>query len=389
MLKRLFQFTVLILSLGQLTSIQKQGGLNIYLFDLAVGVFVLISFIYFIGEKKSFKIPKDSVFFALFFFAALSSFIFNLGKYSDIAVFQAGFYLTRFFIYLLAGINVFNMLDKNILSPQSLFKTIIFSGVLVSVLGLFQLKLLPDFEVLDSSLGWDPHKNRLASTFFDPNFTGAYLVICLTLLIDKYYQNNKKLDLSEYVFFLIIFAAFILTFSRSAWGMFGLVILIYGIFKSRILLLLSLVVVFSAYFSVPRIQTRISGITDPADSAAYRLVSWKNSLKIIKENYLTGAGYNFYRFVQKDYGFLESGNFSKHSGAGSDSSLLFVLATTGIIGFLFYFIGLVIPLFRKDVFIIALTVSLLGESFFINSLFYPQIMFAFFCLLFTRCFLCK
>ena len=87
-----------------------------------------------------------------------------------------------------------------------------------------------------------------------------------------------------------------------------------------------------------------------------------------------------------------SGNFSKdalqggHSGSGSDSSILLVAATTGIIG-LFTFIYLLFALLtiflknlKSDYLKLATTSSflaLLVHSQFVNSFFFPQIMLLF------------
>ena len=96
----------------------------------------------------------------------------------------------------------------------------------------------------------------------------------------------------------VVAVCLFLTFSRSTWAMVAVMVFIYGVFKSRKILLLSLVLGFLAYFAVPRVQTRISGITDPADSAQFRLVSWKNTLEIAKDNLFLGVGVNSFRYAQ-------------------------------------------------------------------------------------------
>jgi len=172
--------------------------------------------------------------------------------------------------------------------------------------------------------------------------------------------------------------------------MLAVVIFIFGLFKQRRLLLLGLLLAFLAYFLVPRVQTRLVGITDPADSARFRLVSWKNAIQISRDNMLTGVGFNAYRYAQKDYNFLTADNISSRSGAGADSSLLFVLATTGIFGALTFVSALAFPFLDSVVFkrkyglvIASLLPALMLESLFLNSLFYPQIMFVFYAVIFS------
>lgn len=394
MLSLSFYITLLFLSLNQVGAVYKSGGMNLYLFDVAVVVFSFYGLVYFLLVKKTFKIPKYAYLFIIFSFLALTSWFLASSGLSFEKNVVSFFYLFRYFSYLLSALVVFNMVDKGILSRSKVFNAFLYSGLLIAVAGFIQLVLLPDFTVLDPELGWDPHKNRLASTFFDPNFVGAYFVLCLALLLERMYpkkglEKQKKVKKQDYLIFWVILIGLLLTFSRSAWGMFGIVILLYGIYRSRVLILGAIFMVFLTYFAVPRVQTRISGITDPADSASLRLASWRNTTKIIKDNFWTGVGFNSFRYAQEDYGFLTPDDDEIHSGAGSDSSLLFVFATTGILGFLVYLTAFLFP--AIDAFIMnkngwlllcSLLAGLLLESQFINSLFYPQIMFVLFILLF-------
>jgi O-antigen ligase len=158
--------------------------------------------------------------------------------------------------------------------------------------------------------------------------------------------------------------------------MFAVIVLIYGLLKNRLLLLTAILIAFLAYFAVPRIQTRLSGVTDPADSAAFRIISWNNALTIFKDNSLIGIGFNTYRYVQKDYEFIDDSPSSINSGAGADSSLLLVLATTGIIGTILFLTSFAFALKEnKETVTLAVMGSLLVHSLFVNSVFYPQIMF--------------
>lgn len=385
MLKGLFYITLSVLSLGQFTAIGKTGESNFYIFDILVLLFAVYGLVYFLLVKKSFNLPRSSYLFLFFTLSALVSLVLALPNFESSQIVIATLYFVRWVAYLLSSLVVFNMVGKKILTLETLENAVIYSGLFLAVAGFIQIIILPDFTTLDPSLGWDPHKNRLASTFFDPNFVGAYFVICLTILLDRLVSKKDFKPIS----FLTILIALFLTFSRSAWGMFGLVILVYGVFKSRLLLLVSLFIAFLAYFAVPRIQTRISGITDPSDSAAYRLISWNNTWKIVQDNPTFGVGFNTFRYVQKDYGFLDVDTFLTHSGAGSDSSILFVLATTGIFGLVFYLLGLIYPVIEAFVkksgwwlVVASLVLGFLLESQFINALFYPQIMFVFLTTLF-------
>jgi O-antigen ligase len=379
LLRIFFVIWFFLLNLGQLTAVFKVSFGGFYLFDIFAVLWVFIALLTFlVDKKKEIHIPKEYFLIIGFLSFGLVSLILALQNFTQIEMVYSFFYYARFVVYILAGALVYNCFRARIFSERFIFNLISLSVGFISLAGFIQLIVLPDFTVLDSSLGWDPHKNRLASTFFDPNFTGAYLVLCLNfLVVGKDYLKKKFVPLV----LLIVFSV-LLTFSRSAWLMLAVSIFIWGIFKYRLLLILSFLVAFSAYFAVPRVQTRISGITDPADSAHFRLISWRKTWEIARDNLVFGTGFNTFRFAQKDYGFFGAG-WGGHSGGGSDSSLLLVLATTGIPGFLlfFSFFGVLFVEALKNLsnrWSIVLLASLGGlfmESFFINSLFYPQILF--------------
>lgn len=377
--KWLFSLTLATLVLGQYAALSKSLGTNFYLFDIAVSLYGLFYVGYFLINDKKFIISKFFYFLFGFLFWAFITFLIRIPSYSTEKNLEALFYLLRLGSYFISGIVVYNLIYSNRLTRQFIIQALVLSGIFVAILGFLQLWLIPDFEQLDPLLGWDPHKNRLASTFFDPNFTGAYLVLCLmlgvfTLFKGKTVFSFEKNKLVSCIALVIPLIAVILTFSRSSWLMLAASVFIYGLFKNRKLLLLAILVMFLAYYAVPRIQTRISGTTDPADSAAFRLISWKNTTQIINDNLYMGVGYNYLREAQKSYGFIDYDTLYTHSSAGSDSSILFVTATTGLVGLGIFIYALYIGSI-SSLESAVLLLSLVIESQFINSLFYPQILF--------------
>lgn len=378
MLKILFYICTALLSLGQFSRLARFGDNVVYMFDAAVALFAILGTFYFLVSRK-FKISKFLVAFFTFCFIGAVSLVFNMYKLSEAELLMAFSYLGRLFFYILGANTIFNMLDQGMLSKRELFYTFLYSGLFISFAGFVQLVVLPDFNALDPALGWDPHKNRLASTFFDPNFTGVYLTLVFILTTFKNrFLDQKELKEREKALLAVtavILLALFLTYSRSAWGMLGVFILLYGLFRSRKMVFLALLIAFSAYFAVPRIQTRLAGITDPADSAHFRYISWKNTLEIAQDNLFLGVGYNAFQKAQVEYGFLTPDTVKEHGSTGSDSSLLLVLATTGVVGLLVFLMGLIYPLSQsKSLFSLSIILPLVLQSNFINSLFYPQIL---------------
>lgn len=364
----LLYILILSLPLGQFGRIPVGfEGVNFYIHDLIVPVLVFYWLIYSLAAK-SLKIPKFYFYVLAFIAIAFISLINGKRWTSDFEFLVSAFYFLRWVLYSL----VFLVVAGITKDKKTVEKYILISGLLLAIVGFVQLVILPDLSTLDRSLGWDPHKNRLVSSFFDPNFTGAYLVMGFTL----------ALALRRFSFVTIFSIGILLTFSRSTWLMTSIVIATYGLLKSRKLLLVSLLVAASAYYFVPRVQTRISGATDPADSAHFRIISWKNTWDIAKDNLLTGVGFNSFRYAQKRYGFFT--DFDNPSGgragAGSDSSILFVLATTGILGLVSYlliYLKVLKDSLKDNILLTSLIPALLIESQFINSMFFPQIMILF------------
>ena len=347
------------------------------MFDLIIAIFAFYGIITLFNDE--FKFPKYSLYLYAFTFLALIGLIPSFFKLSLEDFMVSFFYLLRWVLYLTAGVVVFNMLKQKLITENALIKLFMYSALFISIAGFIQLIVLPDFTVLDPLLGWDPHKNRLASTFFDPNFTGGYLVLCITLAL--YSSALKKFNISQKIIFLLVpVIGLILTFSRSSWAALSLVVLIHGLFKNRKLLLVFVALTFLVYFAVPRVQTRLSGITDPADSAHFRIISWSNTWKIAKDNLFLGTGYNTFRFVQKEYAFIDAGEFGGNSGAGSDSSFLLILATTGVLGLVLFTIAFFAPWSNglsgnSKILFLSTATPLFLHSQFVNSIFYPQILF--------------
>lgn len=379
-IKLVFLSVLGILSLGQYAVVGKDTGLNLYLFDAMIALFVVVGLVSLVMSKKKLTLPKIGYFFLLFVGAGLVSLVANISDYVEIQYLVSFLYLLRLLMYLLVYVVLSNFIKHDILDFKFILRGIVWSGVLLTVFGFFQLIVLPDFAKLDPALGWDPHKNRMTSTFFDPNFFGAYIVLCYYLLIfgyeTKIYTHKTALIISG-----LFSLAILLTFSRSAWLMLAIGLLLFGMFRNRKVIFYAIVLFFLIYFLIPRVQTRITGTTDPADSAQFRFVSWNQTLQIIKDHPLFGVGYNRMRYVNYEYGFTNLDSKYKHSASGSDSSALFILATTGILGasVFFYAFGSAIKKTYlwsgKNAAILALYISLIFGSQFINSLFYPQILF--------------
>ena len=120
-------------------------------------------------------------------------------------------------------------------------------------------------------------------------------------------------------------------------------------------------------------------------STKARIESYETASRIFLEHPVLGVGFNAYRYAQNEYGYRVSEKWeTSHADAGTDNSFLFVLATTGIIGFSAYvylWLRIIVSVRRRlndgsqlSVVTLSSIVSVFAGAFFINVLFYPFIM---------------
>jgi O-antigen ligase len=121
-------------------------------------------------------------------------------------------------------------------------------------------------------------------------------------------------------------------------------------------------------------------------STRARIESASIATNIFLKNPVLGVGFNAYRFAQHKYGFRTSNKWkTSHADAGTDNSFLFVLATTGIIGFV-SFIALIFTTINavyrqvqiKGAGIPEVTLASIAtifiSSLLLHTLFYPFVM---------------
>jgi len=369
----LFLSLFLLFPLGQLEKLPLGiAGVSIYCHDL---VLALIWFwLFFSGRpKKVFSAGRLKA-LKIFVLIAFFSWLVSLFKWGGETVLGLG-YLVRWL--LLAGVYLassgWSDKEKNWL--KGLIRRAVF---LTAVFGWVQYLLLPDLRHL-KYFGWDDHYYRLTGTVLDPNLLGIILVLGLGLE----FGSRKKNILRK--LFLLITLAF--TYSRSSW--LAWLVLLTGWTISQVLarpikmdlfflcrtffrslkvltFYLWLVISLIIFCLLPRPEGEGGNLTRTA-SIGGRTQSWRNSWQVIKENPILGVGFNNYRLVQREKGFIADGQ-TDHAGGGVENSFLLVWATTGIIGlsaFLWWVSGL------KPFWLI---LPVLIHALFNNSLFYPWVL---------------
>ena len=323
----------------------------------------------FIFEKKPdiFKYLKNFILLALFSLVISLSFL-NL---SEIEI--GLLYFLRFLFYILFFIMIWNFVKVDVKIKDKIFYSLIFVSVATAIFGWAQYIFLPDLRDL-KYLGWDDHYFRLVGTFLDPGFTGIILVFGFLLALTKFVYKKRP-----GIFFLLIFLMLTIafTYSRASY-----LALFAGIFTISFLKKTFKVSIFLTTFFLLLVlllpRPSGSGVQlERTYSIKSRFVNYSETLSIFKKSPIFGAGFN--NICVSRQKLLGVGDFGSHSCSGSDSSLLLVLATTGIIGFV-VFIHAIYKILRsinKDIYGMAFYssfVALAVHSLFVNSIFYPWIM---------------
>lgn len=380
--KKIAIILILSLVLGQVVRIPL--GSVVAVTPIDIFAFVLIA----LWTRRNLKIKRqklisqpNKISLALVVFTAIGFFSLLVNsKHLIPEQFLVSFlYLVRF--AFLAGI-YFVVREFSEKTKWNLLSWLALAGVLIAVLGLIQYFLYPDLRNLYYA-GWDEHLYRIFSTFLDPNFAGAFFVLVFILLLGLLFNREKKTDLFRLAVILgtiLTLTALLLTYSRSAYLAFFISLSTLFILAKRVWLVVFLLLFILGILLLPKNLPSEGVDLGRTASVLARQESTQKALIIIKDNPLLGVGFNAYRYAQMRYGFLK--DESAHSGAGTDNSFLFVLATTGIIGFMAYLYlwyqilslafqsrKLIVPKI-----VIVSSFTLFVNSLFINSLFYESIM---------------
>ena len=378
--------------LGEVIKFDLGNNISIKAVDIAAVILLLTwvteSFKNFIKNTRS-----ERLFFPMLWVVVVMciSLAVNFKNFSGNEILVGLSYIVRWSLY---GSLFFVVKSFSSEFKKKVIYLLLITGALLTFFGFIQYFFYSNLRNL-YYLGWDEHMHRMFSVFLDPNFAGAFFVLYLLFLLSflSYLFRNNKIGEVWLISVVSIFSliSVFLTHSRSALIMLFISIVIFSVLIKKWywvfgFILISLVFIFisSKSFNVENINLfRIA-------SAEARLDSAKIAIQIIRENPVFGVGFNTYRYVQVKYGFRNPINSSiSHADAGTDNSFLFVLATMGIVGVIFY-LNLLWNILKKaymgykinrngiqkhiSIAVIASIGGLIINSLFINSLFYSFIM---------------
>lgn len=185
--------------------------------------------ILFIFHKKDLlKISKSNIKLLIWFAIAIVPIIFL--DYTLNQKIYGLLYSARIVATLFVALAINNIFKKYDICINRFLNYIIYNYIIVVIIGIIQVVLFPqahDFYRIFYKIGVyfsnpDAHLERLVSTYFDPNFLAACLIIPTILSLHNYVNTGKKI----YIFYIALFITIIiLTVSRS--GILGICVALF------------------------------------------------------------------------------------------------------------------------------------------------------------------
>lgn len=338
--------------------------LTLLLVDVIAGFILALSF----GGSKRTKIPHSIGILLFSFFVGFSFFGVKEVMFGSL-------YLLRVLAYSALFYETKNLLQKKKVKEKHIFHALVIVSYLIALLGFIQYAFIPDFRGA-LSYGWDDHLYRLVGTFLDPGFTGILLVLGFVVSFYLWEQTRKKVYGVGNIFLLV---ALLLTYSRASYlayfAVSGLLFLFVRWSMKKYIVIFAVLFILSLPL-LPRPEGE--GVKLERTSTVHTRVSnYEETLIMWRESPLVGLGFNTLCFARNRY--ISQSSPESHSCFGADSSVLLILATTGVLGFIVFLQTMwritksSLVTHEGRLFFASLCALFVNASF-VNSLFYPWVM---------------
>ncbi|WP_312699776.1 O-antigen ligase family protein [Sedimentibacter sp.] len=295
---------------------------NKFLFLLLILSIVFIPAAYILLAALLLKRPSEAVNF--------SSPVALLYAYTAIGLISSEYKIISLFFALLIilCIHSFNIFSTSTaVDLKKIKKYLYIISLAVFLYGILQY-IRPDFNLPVKWIDADEYKlsKRIYSTFFNPNVFGFYISFIIILVCED--LDTKKSTLESSVFLSAVLCL-ILTFSRAAWFSLTAALVISGFMNRKYFkyALITVVLIFSTDLILGSGRTDFSKVTRDS-SFIYRLEVWKVSIKIIKDNFLSGIGFGTLSRYVGEYSNVVSTKIEH-----SHNLYLQVFTETGVLGF--------------------------------------------------------
>ncbi|GEM_PF-452940 len=216
--------------------------------------------------------------------------------------------------------------------------TIVYIATLISYfIGVFQM-IDPVYVMPKKWVDMNEYnlKKRMFSSFLNPNVFGFYINIIIVTICTRFnmYKSekleNNKFKILEKVTFIISIICLFFTFSRASWVSLVSALFLIGVVFDKKYIWFSIFIFICIFGADALLGINRADVTKLSEdsSLSYRIELWKTSLKIIKDNLVTGIGF---------------GTFYKYTGLYSDvikkyiehchNIYLQILMDSGLVGF--------------------------------------------------------
>lgn len=242
---------------------------------------------------------------------------------------------------------------------RRLFRVFLTAAACTALYGIFQFMNIQNMAGEIAAQDWvDPERfpllyRRMYSTLENPNLFAGYLLMMLGLFGASALVKEKGRGKWELLAFCAVLAVcLLLTYSRGAWlSLAAMAAVLAILYDRRIWLAFLLVpVVLLAYHG--QITERFLSLFSGEDtSTLLRFALWESTIAMIEDHPLLGVGWGAYFLAYPDYNFFVGDRtviiYHAHN------MYLSLLAETGILGGLFYFLtffchgALAVRLYRK------------------------------------------
>jgi hypothetical protein len=323
---------------------------------------------------NKYKKPNITKYFSPFFAVAVFSTILSFAFFPFSQVVVNSLYLVRLVCYYYFFLVVWNLVRQRGLSKSYVLNALVIVTLALAVFGWTQYLSIPDLTSL-RFLGWDNHLYRMVGTFLDPTFTSIFLVFGFLLSLVLYLEKCQKAYILIGLFLLV---SLLFTYTRAAYLalFFGLLAIFLQRGRKSIYILLFSIIIFGLILLfLPRMASE-GTLLERTQSVFAKFNNYGQTIQIFRKYPVFGVGFNNLCPARIE---MFGGDPTSHACPGADSSLLFVLATTGIVGFMvfLYMIYGILKKLSKDTYsqiFLACAVALFVHSLFVQSAFYSYVM---------------
>lgn len=328
---RIFSYlSVSLIVLIQFLIVPNLGNLNysgkLFLFSL----FVLISYAFLIRNNEKIYISP-----VVLIFLTISIFFYSTSVIAKIP-FLSFMYSSILLMFILYSIFVFNIYKGNILYFDLIIKSIILSGLIFSLFGIYEYVHFFNFGSIDKFLipyFLPPdHSQRISGIYGQPNLFSLFLAIVMFSYIYWYMTCENKFEgkISNIIKFFPLFIVsftFYLTGSRSGFLSFFVVFcILFWIVSSKKVIFFNIkerkifyhvvICLFLSFLSYKLLPNIVSLFSDASLSVVHRpmgaagtssdvrFVFWISAVLMFIDHPWFGVGLDNYGFFQDSYGIL-------------------------------------------------------------------------------------